>query len=285
MTTDTTTPVQQRISTADRSRPGTWSTLLAFLRVQFVEEISYPMTLVFMTLRSLMPLVLSFFIGQLISDGRVGSDYLTFVAIGLSCTAMVQGALVGFGGILQAAFQRGTLETYLVEPVPWTVLPIAMNTWAIFLGLFNGTALFVLGALLGANYELGQIPAFVLLVFLGLVATMAIGIMSAAVLMLTLKSQPLLQLYAMAASLLAGSVFSVSQLPSWLEAISWLIPQTYLINGSRSLLMADPGSFEISFSTAAIVLTLFSVVFFPLGLWLFRRALEFARTMGMLSGY
>jgi ABC-2 type transport system permease protein len=285
MTIDTTTPVQPSIATAERSRPGTWSTLLAFLRVQFVEEISYPMTLVFMTLRSLMPLVLSFFIGQLINDNRVGSDYLTFVAIGLSCTAMVQGALVGFGGILQAAFQRGTLETYLVEPVPWTVLPIAMNTWAIFLGLFNGTALFILGGVLGANYELGQIPAFVLLVFLGLVATMAIGIMSAAVLMLTLKSQPLLQLYAMAASLLAGSVFSVSQLPPWLEAISYLIPQTYLINGSRSLLMADPGSFQIEFSTAAIVLTLFSVVFFPLGLWLFRRALEFARTMGMLSGY
>lgn len=285
MTSRTATEQRPRIASAERSRPGTWSTLLAFLRVQFIEEISYPMTLLFMTVRSLMPLLLSFFIGQLISDSRVGSDYLTFVSIGLGVTAILQGALVGFGGTLQAAFQRGTLETYLVEPVPWTVLPIAMNTWAVFLGVFNGTALMILGGVMGANYELNQMLGFLLLIVLGLIATTAIGITSAAVLMLTLKSQPLLQVYAMAAGLLAGSVFSVSQLPGWLKIFAWLIPHTYVINGSRSLLMADPGSFEIPFGTAVIVLTVFSAIVFPIGLWLFRRALEFARKMGMLSGY
>ncbi len=258
---------------------------MAFLRMEFVEEISYPMTFVFALAKSLMPLVLSFFIGQLINDGRVGGDYLTFVAIGLGVTAMLQGALVGFGGMLQVAFQRGTLETYLVEPVPWTVLPLAMNTWALGFGLFNGVALMVLGGILGANYELGQLPGFALLILLGMIATTAIGILSAAVLMLTLKSQPILVFYGLAASLLAGSVFSVSQLPGWLRFFSYLIPHTYVINGSRTLLMADPGSFDLPFSTAAIVLTVFSVIAFPMGLWLFRRALEFARKMGLLSGY
>ncbi len=103
--------------------------------------------------------------------------------------------------------------------------------------------------------------------------------------MLTLKSQPILQFYSMAAGLLAGSVFSVSQLPGWLRIFSWAIPHTYVINGSRSLLMSDPGSFEISFGTSVLVLTVFSAVVFPIGLWLFRRSLEFARKMGMLSGY
>ena len=84
-----------------------------------------------------LPLVLSFFIGQLIRDERVGNDYLTFVSIGLGVTSMLGGALSGFGMSLQRAFQRGTLETYLVEPVPWTFLPFAMNTWQVLLGLVN----------------------------------------------------------------------------------------------------------------------------------------------------
>ena len=261
------------------------ATLMAFLRTEFIEEISYPMTFAFTLVRSVMPLLLSFFIGQLIRDSRVGSDYLTFVAIGLGVSSMLGGALSGFGGSMQRAFQRGTLETYLVEPVSWTTLPLAMNTWQLFLGIFSGSMIMAVGVLLGASYQLDQIAAVIVLILLGLVATTAIGVLSAAVLMLTLKSQPILHVYSLAAGLLAGSVFSVSQLPPWLRAFSWLIPHTYVINGSRTLLMSDPGAFELPFATAAIVLAAFSVVFFPLGLWSYRRALEFARKMGMLSGY
>lgn len=268
-----------------KARPGIRSTLMAFLRVEFVEEISYPMSFGFSLLRSVMPLVLSFFIGQLIRDPRVGGDYLTFVSIGLGVTAMLSGALSGFGGSMSRAFQRGTLETYLVEPLPWTFLPIAMNTWQLLLGVFNGTMIMLLGLALGANYVAGQIPAFIFLVLLGIIATTAIGLVSAGVLMLTLKSQPILQVYNLAAALLAGAVFSVSQLPPWLKVFSFLIPHTYVINGSRALLMDNPGSFAIPYSTAVFVLLGFSVIMFPFGLWLFRRSLEFARKMGVLSGY
>lgn len=282
--TDTRTPRTTSRPTG-KARPGVRSTLLAFLRTEFIEEISYPMSFAFSLLRSVMPLLLSFFIGQLIRDERVGNDYLTYVSIGLGVSAMLSGALSGFGGSMQRAFQRGTLETYLVEPVPWTFLPLAMNTWQLILGVFNGTVIMVCGMFLGANYVSGQIPAFVFLVLLGIIATTAVGLVSAAVLMLTLKSQPILHVYNMAAGLLAGAVFSVSQLPWWLQVFSYLIPHTYVINGSRTLLMEDPGTFVIPFSTAVIVLSVFSVFVFPFGIWLFRRSLEFSRRMGMLSGY
>ena len=283
--TRTTPPIDTSSDVPDRARPGVRSTLMAFLRVDFIEEVSYPMSFAFSLMRNVLPLVLSFFIGQLIRDPRVGGDYLTFVSIGLGVTAMLSGALQGFGGSMSRAFQRGTLETYLVEPVPWTFLPIAMNTWQLLLGVFNGTMVMFVGWLLGANYITGQLFAFVFLVLLGIIATTAIGLISAAVLMLTLKSQPILMFYSMAAALLAGAVFSVSQLPPWLRIFSFLIPHTYVINGSRTLLMENPGSFQIPYSTSVFVLLGFSIIVFPLGLWSFRRSLEYARRLGMLSGY
>jgi ABC-2 type transport system permease protein len=276
----TTTTIERQ-----RAKPGVRTTLSAFLRTEFIEEISYPLSFAFTLLKSVMPLLLSYFIGQLIRDERVGGDYLTFVSIGLGTSMMLSGALSGFGGSMQRNFQRGTLETYLVEPVSWTFVPVAMNQWQLFLGMFNGAMIMVVGGWLGASYETSQIPAFILLMVLGTIATMAVGILSAAVLMLTLKSQPVLHVYSMAAGLLAGSVFSVSQLPQWLQVFSFAIPHTYVINGSRTLLMSDPGSFEMPYTTAITVLGIFGLVAMPLGLWLFRRSLEFARTMGMLSGY
>lgn len=281
----TTTESPQTTHTRAPLLPTTPSTMAAFLRMDFIEEISYPMSFAFSLLRTVVPLFLYYFIGQLIRDERVGGDYLTFVVIGLALSAMLQGAMAGFGGSLQRAFMRGTLETFLVEPVPWTFLPVAMNLWQIILGIVSGIVILVVGAMLGAAFVTGGIPAFLLLTLLGILASTAIGVLSAALLMLTLKSQPVLHVYNLAASLLAGSVFSVSQLPDWLQWLSWAIPHTYVINGARTVLMEDPGAFSIPLSTAIIALVVFTIVVFPIGVILFRRSLEFARKMGLLSGY
>ncbi len=259
--------------------------MAAFLRMDCIEDLSYPMSFAFTLLKVIFPIFLYYFIGQLVADARVGDDYFTFVVIGLAVAAMMQGAMAGFGGSLQRAFMRGTLETLLVEPVPWTFLPIAMNLWQGILGIISGVTILIAGLALGASFVPSGIPAFLLLTALGIVASTGVGILSAALLMLTLKSQPVLAVYTMAASLLAGSVFSVSQLPEWLQWMAWLIPQTYVINGARTVLMEDPGSFSIPVGTAIVALVIFNMVVFPIGVILFRRSLEYARKMGLLSGY
>lgn len=275
--------------TAPKSRSinrPTPSIAAAFLRVEFIEEISYPAAFFLGRLGTVLPVFVFFFIGELVGESAaVGADYFTFAVLGMAVTATLQGALSGFGGSLQRALNRGTLETLLVEPVPWTMLPFAMNLWRILVGIFEGIVILAIGGLLGANYVASGVAAFAVLLFLGIIANMAIGIVVASVLVLAKKSKPLLTLYGMAASLLAGSLFSVSQLPDWLSIFSWAIPHTYVINATRAVLMEDPGEFVIGFATAAIALTIFNIVVFAAGLWLFSRSLEYGRKMGMLSGY
>jgi ABC-2 type transport system permease protein len=262
------------------------STSAAFFRIDVIEEFNYPATMVMAMLAVVVPLVPFFFISDLVGDSPVvGGDYLTFTVIGLAMSAVMTGAMSGFGGTLQNAFQRGTLESFLIEPVSWTLLPLAMNQWQVMFGVVSGLLVFGVGILLGANLVLAGVPAAIVLGVLGLISSTAIGIISAAVLLLTLKSAPVLRLYALAASLLAGSVFSVSQLPGWAKALAALLPHTYVINGVRSALMEDPGTFDMPIGTAVIALSLFDLVFLPLGLVLFKRTLEFSRKMGSLSGY
>jgi len=267
------------------NRP-TPSIAVAFLRMDIIEDVSYPMSLVLSELGTILPVLVSFFIGDLVGESaEVGNDYFTFAVLGLAITAVLQGALGGFGGSLQRALNRGSLETLLVEPVPWTYLPFAMNLWRIIMGVLQGSLIMLIGGVLGAEYLASGWWEFLILLVLGILACTAIGIVSAAILILSKRSKPFLTLYGMAASLLAGSVFSVGQLPEWLQTLAWAIPHTYVINASRAVLMEDPGTFVVQFDTAVIALLIFNVVVMSAGLWLFSRSLEYGRKMGMLSGY
>jgi ABC-2 type transport system permease protein len=275
--------------TSTNERPkkvGPRSIIAAFLRMDFIEDISYPMSMILHELGVLVPVLIYYFVGDLVGENpEVGDDYFTFATIGLIVSTILQGALGGFGGSLQRAQNRGTFETLLVEPVPWTFLPFAMNTWRVVDSFISATLIFLMGLVLGANFIMGGLPEFLVLIVLGVLASTAIGILSASLMLLAKRSQPVLTLYGLAASLLAGAVFSVDQLPTYLRWASYLLPHTYVINSARAVLMADPGTFFIPFGTAVIALVAFNIVVFGLGLFAFSRSLQYARKMGMLSGY
>lgn len=261
----------------------------AFIRIDAVDDLSYPASFLMSEVSTIVPVIASFFIGELTAGSDrsqlFGGDYFTYAVLGLAIAAALQGALGGFGHALQRAQERGILETFLVEPVPWTFLPIAMNVWRIFIGLFNTGLILFVGWFLGADYDVSGWPLFLLFIGLGILSSQAIGIVSASVLVLAKRSQAVIKLYTLAASLLAGSVFSVDQLPAWLKAISWLLPHTYVITAARQALMIDAGTFTIPTGTAIAVLSGFTVVVMGGGMYLFQKALNYARKMGMLSGY
>lgn len=258
----------------------------AFIRMDWIEDISYPLSMIMKQIGVVAPVIIYYFISELVpTSDAVGDDYFTFVVIGMGISAMLGAALNGFGGSLQRAQDHGTFETLLVEPVPWLFLPFAMNLWRVILGILSGVLILLVGLPLGASYIPGGIPQFIVLVIFGVIASMGVGIVAASMMVLAKRSQPILTLYSLAASLLGGALFSVDQLPPFLQTLSLAIPHTYVINSARDVLMDDPGTFSIPFGTAILALTIFNVVVFSLGLWLFAKSLQYARKMGMLSGY
>jgi len=266
-----------------------WSIVSAFVRIDVVDTFSYPLSFMMSEISIVLPVIVSFFIGQLTVGADqadlFGSDYFTYAVLGLAISGIMSSALGGFGFALQRAQERGTLETYLVEPVPWLVLPLAMNVWRLLMGFANGTLVMTIGWVLGADYDLSGMPMFLVLILLGVLASQAVGIVAASILVLAKRSQALIKLYSFAASLLAGAVFSVEQLPPWLKVFSWLIPHTYVITAARDQLMVDSGSFTVPLNLAIGALIGFSVLVGGGGLYLFTKSLNYARKMGTLSGY
>ncbi|HEX2027360.1 MAG TPA: ABC transporter permease [Nitriliruptorales bacterium] len=262
----------------------------AFARLDATEDFSYPMALLFYLLGAILPAFVYFFVAELFeSEGRAASsavgDYYTFLVIGLAIAALLQSAMTGFGGRLQYAQDRGTFETLLVEPVPWTLIPLLMNVWRLLLGVLTASLLLAVGGLLGADYRLSGLATFAGVVLLGVLASSAVGIISASLLVLAKRSAPVLSLYGLAASLFAGTLFPIDLIPAWLRWISFLVPHTYVIALGRRWFMAAPPQDSVAPDLAVTSLLLFVLVALGLGVPLFSRALQYSRRTGLLSGY
>lgn len=254
---------------------------MAFLRLDVVEEFSYPMTTVFRLLSALVPVLIYFFQARYLD----AADSYAATLVGISVAVAMQAALTGFGGRLQLAQDRGQLEAILVEPVPWRLVPLSMNLWRTGTGLWNTALMLAIGAALGADLRVAGLPAFLGVLLLGVVACNAIGILSASLLVLAKRAEPVLQFYGLAASLLGGMLFSIDVLPAWLRAFSYLVPHAYVISAARQVLLVDPPSEGIPLAVSLLGLAVFNVVVMAVGLALFGRSLQYARRMGLLSGY
>jgi len=255
-------------------------TLEGYIRIDLVEERMFPATTIMRYLAVVFPVLLYHFQSSYLG---IGDQLFAVMLIGTAMIAGLQDALTGLTSRLQFALERGTLETYLVEPVPWALIPIAMNIWRSFTGAIIAIVMIGVGVLLGADINPSGIPMGLLVLFLGIAACNALGTFAASFLVLFKRGEPVVMLFGLAASVLGGALFPISVLPGWIRWISYLVPHTYVISAERQLLMDNPPAGDLSPNMSILVLVIFCGVAFTLGLWVFDRSLKLARRLGILS--
>ncbi|MET8091048.1 ABC transporter permease [Micromonospora sp. NPDC005220] len=269
--------------TAPIGRRGLWrkslDTCAAYVRIDLVEERMFPATTILRYAAVVFPVLLYFFQGSFLN----ATDAFAFMLIGASVTAGFQDALTALTNRLQFAQERGTLETYLVEPVPWALIPIAMNIWRSVTGTVMAAFMIAFGSLLGAQIEWRSIPLALLVFLVGIAACNAIGTLAASFIILFKRGEPVIMLYSLAAGVLGGTLFPISVLPDWIRWVSYLVPHSYVIAAERQLLMSDPPAEGLSPVMSLAILTGFSVIMFAIGLTVFDRSLRLARKLGILS--
>jgi ABC-2 type transport system permease protein len=259
----------------------------AFFDMGFSTAVNYPVDFLMSTVRPLVPVVTFFFVAQLVTDrASVGGDYYSFVVIGFLAIEALSGALGGFTHEVQSAVQQGRFEMLLVEPVRWRLLPFGLAGWPVVSRVVSTGIAAAVAILLGARFRWSALPMALALFVLALGASMAIGVLSGAIGVMSKRSDPVLTLYTLVAGILSGVAFPVDALPGPIRSLSWLIPHTYVISGLRKVLLADGASVPgPSLAQAFVALALFNLLAFPIVMWLFGRIMEAGRRTGVLSGY
>jgi ABC-2 type transport system permease protein len=264
--------------------------LYAFLKRDFLEEASYKYSFIASFFGIFLSSATFFFISKLISPNSssvldpYGGDYFSFVIIGIAFSGLLAIFQERLPAIIRQAQITGTLEAILVSR---TSIPVILFGSSLYYFLFSIAStvfhLILAVVVFGMQVEKINWVGAVLTFILTALCFLSIGILSACFILVYKKGNPFSWIYGSVSGLLGGVFFPIKVLPAWIKWISYILPITYSLEGLRKSIITTSPFSEIL--PNIIVLSGFTVVFFPLSIYLFRQALKKAKKDGTLTHY
>ena len=263
--------------------------IFAFVRRDALIAISYR-TRTLLSLGSLLTVVVPLFfiagalqpvVGDAISDE--GGQYFAFLVIGMATIQFVTTSVGAIPAAVSSGIRTGTFEMLLTTPVRLHRLLAGMMAYP-FLWTVARALLLLTGAmLLGSRFELHRV-GLALFIWLAIcVAYVPVGILGAALLVLTRTTGPLPNAVLVVSMFLGGVYYPTSVIPSWLQQVSHAVPLTYGLRALRRVLTEDVLPASVGADLA--VLISMGVVMSIGSLLVFRFALGWARRSGTLAHY
>lgn len=215
-------------------------------------------------------------------DARYGTGYLGWAIVGVTVSGFLITTMQAMAGSLRGAQLEGTLEATLMAPAGHAHLLALMGTWPVLAGAAMSTITISVTAAFGVGYHV-NIASLVLAVGLSVVGCVGLGLVSAAAVLVARRGDPVAVLVGMLGSLSAGAYAPVATFPGWLQTIAAANPLTYALQVWRGALLLGSSPTDLANPLAVVALTAVLVV--PVGWWLLSKAIEIARTDGLLAGY
>jgi len=267
-----------------------FSILWAFLRRDFLNEVSYRLSFVLQIL-GIFPVVLMFFflsrlVGITITGplAPYGGEYFPFVLIGIAVQNYLTFSLSRFSGSLRESQLSGTLEAVLTTPVS---LPMFLTGSTLYSFVFNALRVFVyLGAgalLFHVSFNWSRLPAALSILCLTMAAFSSLGIFASAFIVVFKRGDPVNWGFSILSWLLGGVYYPVTILPGWLQKAADVIPMTHALEALRVVLLTDGSLWSIAWQF--IALALWALIGLPVSLACFRYALSRAQRQGTLGHY
>ena len=263
-----------------------WAFVVRDVRV----ETSYKFQFVWSFATVFFTIATFYFVAKLMGSGKAPAalaeykgDYFAFVVIGVAIARYLDASLAGITTAVRQAMNQGTLEMMFASPTrPMTVLAFS----AIWQFLFETVrVLFCLVVAVFFGFRLSE-PNWLgaaLALVLTVPAFLSLGVLSASLLILLKRGDPLNWFAVSVASLLGGVLFPVSQLPHWLQVAAFLVPLTHALDCFRgALLLGRPIS---PMWSSVVPLLGFSVVMLPVAWLASALALREARRNGALGTF
>lgn len=263
---------------------------LAFLRKDFLEEISYRFALLLGVVALFVSLffisVFSDFVGELVADRLVEyrGNYFAFVVLGIGVYQFLQSTLYELSRRIRQAQVVGTLEALLGTRTPLGVTILCMPLYPLLETSLNVLGIMCLGALFfGLELDPRGIPAAVLVLALTAAAFAGLGLCAAGLTVAFKRAEAVPSFLASVSLFLGGVWYPIEALPGWLQTLAQALPLTHALEAMRRAMLAGASIREVLPSLAALSAT--ALVLVPLGYYAFRWSVKRAMRDGTLTQY
>jgi ABC-2 type transport system permease protein len=219
-----------------------------------------------------------------ISGQEVDTNYLVlYLLIG---TLVWRYLSIVFDAISELiAWERweGTIEYTFMAPVSRLTHMVGQTIFSIVYGLlFSAVMLGVVVLFFHLDLSRANLLGGALVLLAGSVSFIGFGIM-AAVLPLLFPERGVQMTHVVQAILLlvSGVYYPVTVMPGWVQALAWLSPATYALEGIREAILQGAPLRNL-LDTMGLLLAM-GVLAIPAGVWIFSRAERYAKRTGVLK--
>ncbi len=222
--------------------------------------------------------------GLLIFQHNAGTtDVVGYIAIGTIIWMWQNVVLWNVGFSLREEQLRGTLESSWMSP-SWRFSLLLGNSAVqlVTMLIFISVSLIEFGLFFGVRFN-GN-PLLVALMFLVSIPSIyGLGFAFASVVIIAREANAFVFLVRGIVMIFCGITFPIAVLPGWMQSVSQLLPQTYIIYGFREA-MLNGADFQALWPVFQILIV-FGILWLTVGFALFRRMERRARQTGALGQY
>ncbi|PSN96078.1 ABC transporter [Candidatus Marsarchaeota G2 archaeon ECH_B_2] len=267
---------------------GVLAKLYAFLYLRgFRVWVSYRTQMVLNVLSWVLPVFTYYFVGTSLGKRITTSvhimSYTSFFVVGLAFQGYVSSSIVTISQRLRNEQLYGTLEYYVLSPVGVFGFLTYSAVWGFTLNTLNAAVILAVGAGLGVSYSGANMLGAAILVLMLVASTFGIGMMSAALVMVTKQGNPISFFFSTFTTLMSGTVFPVNALPYVVRLVSYALPLTWALDGLRLALLQ--GATIIQLSPYITIMGVFDLVTIPLGAAVYKLCFDYVRRKGTISQY
>lgn len=191
-----------------------------------------------------------------------GYTYMQFITPGILTQSVVFIAI--FYG-LNIIWERdmGLLQKLLVTPTPRLALVLGKMGSAGVRGLCQAVIVFLFALVLGVPLILtpGSITLVVLIVMLGAGFFTGLSMIIAAIVKTRERFMGIGQVITLPLFFASSAIYPISIMPSWLQAVAYLNPLSYMVDGLRSLLITgSPAQLPFDIVVLVVVTAAISMI-------------------------
>jgi len=262
---------------------------LAFLRRDFQIATSYQLNFILTSVNSLLIIFLFFFISKLVAPShsgiaRYGKDFFSYIIIGYAFFEYFQMLLRTFSSSIQNEQITGSLEAMLSTQTSPRVCILLSSFYSILISLIQLVVIFTAGVFFfGFSINDLNIFAFLIIFILSIIIFVSFGILSASFIIVLKKGDPISWVIAGTNFILGGAFFPVSIMPEFLQAVSKIMPATYILDALRLTILKN---YDLTMvSRQAVILLAISIILLPVSLKILTAAINKAKKDGTLTQY
>ena len=210
--------------------------------------------------------------------------YFAYAVIGLVILQVLFSTVGGLPGQVRQELVAGTFEKLVVSPFGSVAAVVSMIVFPFLLATITGLVTIALAAIVfGMPMRWSTVPLGIPLALLGCFAFAPFGVLGAAAVILVKQAQNGVGFLVMGISFIAGFLFPVALLPSWIQWTSDVQPFTPMVELLRNVLVGTPLTESAWLSLLKIGLAV--VVLFPLATWVLALAIRKSQRLGTIIEY